>query len=56
MFRSNISYRTLAGCVAAVADSPKEFVRVVDQFDSQDFNQNEGAGASFSSLTSFKAS
>lgn len=41
MFRSNISYRTIAGCVAAVADSPKEFVRVVDQFDAQDFNENE---------------
>lgn len=41
MFRSSISYRSIAGCVAAVVDSPKEFVRVVDQFDAQDFNENE---------------
>lgn len=41
MFRFYISYRTIAGCVAAVEDSPKEFVRVVDQFDAQDFNENE---------------
>lgn len=41
MFRSNISYRTIRQSVSSVKDSPKEFVRVVDQFDSQDFNENE---------------